>query len=39
MKKIADGVEYSMPATIDDPAILADIGERLKTIGYAGGRA
>jgi propionyl-CoA synthetase len=36
MKKIADGVEYAMPATIDDPAILTDIGERLKTIGYAG---
>jgi propionyl-CoA synthetase len=34
MKKIADGVEYAMPATIDDPAILADIGDRLKTIGY-----
>jgi propionyl-CoA synthetase len=36
MKRIADGVPYSMPATIDDPAILADIGERLKTIGYPG---
>ena len=34
MKKIADGVEYAMPATIDDPAILADVGDRLKTIGY-----
>jgi propionyl-CoA synthetase len=34
MKKIADGVEYLMPATIDDPATLADIGDRLKTIGY-----
>ena len=38
MKKIADGVEYAMPATIDDPTILSDIGERLRTIGYAGGR-
>jgi propionyl-CoA synthetase len=36
MKKIADGVAYTMPATIDDPAILADIGERLKTLGYPG---
>ena len=36
MKKIADGVEYGMPATIDDPAVLADVGERLKTIGYPG---
>jgi len=23
MKRIADGEEYKMPATIDDPAILA----------------
>jgi propionyl-CoA synthetase len=35
MKKIADGAEYALPATIDDPAVLTDIGERLKTIGYA----
>jgi propionyl-CoA synthetase len=27
MKKIADGVEYRMPATIDDPAILEEIAE------------
>jgi propionyl-CoA synthetase len=39
MKKIADGIEYAMPATIDDPGILVDIGERLKTIGYPGERA
>ena len=25
MKKIADGVEYRLPATIDDPAILDEI--------------
>ncbi len=36
MKKIADNVEYALPATIDDPAVLADIAERLKAIGYAG---
>ncbi len=26
MKKIADGEDYKMPATIDDPAILTEIG-------------
>ena len=30
MKKIADGDSWSMPATIDDPAILGEIGEALK---------
>ena len=30
MKKIADGGEWSMPATIDDPAVLAEIEEALK---------
>jgi propionyl-CoA synthetase len=35
MKKIADGEEYKMPATIDDPAILGEIESVLKTIGYA----
>jgi propionyl-CoA synthetase len=34
MKKIADGVEYTQPATIEDPAVLSSIGERLKTVGY-----
>jgi propionyl-CoA synthetase len=34
MKRIADGVEYSVPATIDDPAILGEIGEALKGVGY-----
>ena len=28
MQKIADGEEYSVPATIDDPAILDEIGRR-----------
>ena len=36
MVKIADGAEYKMPATIDDPAILDEIRDALKTIGYAG---
>ncbi|MEE2945923.1 MAG: propionyl-CoA synthetase [Pseudomonadota bacterium] len=35
MVSIADGKEWKMPATIDDPAILDEIGEALKTIGYA----
>ncbi|QCI63497.1 propionyl-CoA synthetase [Phreatobacter stygius] len=30
MKKIADGVEWSVPATIDDPAVLAEIEDALK---------
>src|SRR5262249_4942925 len=34
MKKIADGVDYAVPATIDDPNSLSHIGDRLKTIGY-----
>ena len=34
MSKIADGEEYRMPATIDDPAILGEIGEALAGVGY-----
>jgi len=34
MRKIADGEPWTMPATIDDPAILDEIGEALGTIGY-----
>ncbi len=37
MVKIADGAEFKMPATIDDPAILDEIKEALKPLGYAGG--
>jgi propionyl-CoA synthetase len=33
MRKIADGEEYKTPATIDDPAILAEIAEGLKRAG------
>jgi propionyl-CoA synthetase len=33
MKKIADGDQWSMPATIDDPAILDEIGSALKSHG------
>ena len=35
MVKIADGQEFKLPATIDDPAILDEISEALQTIGYA----
>jgi propionyl-CoA synthetase len=34
MQKIADGLEYKMPATIDDPAILPEIAEALTVLGY-----
>jgi propionyl-CoA synthetase len=34
MKRIAEGTEYTTPATIDDPAILVEITETLKGIGY-----
>jgi propionyl-CoA synthetase len=34
MKRIADGLEYTTPATIDDPAILGEIAEALKAVGY-----
>jgi propionyl-CoA synthetase len=33
MRKIADGEDYKIPATIDDPAILAEIAEGLKAAG------
>ena len=35
MVKIADGADYKMPATIDDPAILDEIKTALQTIGLA----
>ena len=37
MQKIADGEDYPMPATIDDPAILDEITIALKSIGYPKG--
>ncbi|MFQ5936712.1 MAG: propionyl-CoA synthetase [Acidiferrobacterales bacterium] len=37
MQKIADGNEYKTPATIDDPAILGEITEALKGVGYPRG--
>ncbi|WP_343047431.1 propionyl-CoA synthetase [Allochromatium humboldtianum] len=35
MKAIADGKNYNLPATIDDPAILDEIQKALEAIGYA----
>jgi propionyl-CoA synthetase len=34
MKRIADGAEYRMPATIEDPAALDEIAEAFLTLGY-----
>jgi len=34
MVKIADGAEFKPPATIDDPAILDEIGAALQGLGY-----
>ena len=34
MVKIADGQDYKMPATIDDPAILEEIADSLTSLGY-----
>ncbi|MBV8203187.1 MAG: propionyl-CoA synthetase [Acidobacteria bacterium] len=35
MKKIADGEDYRVPATIDDPAILAEIAAALRGLNHA----
>ena len=35
MRRIADDQEYSIPATIDDPAILGEITAALLRVGYA----
>jgi propionyl-CoA synthetase len=37
IKKIADGNEYRMPATIDDPRILEEITDTLTELGYPKG--
>jgi propionyl-CoA synthetase len=39
MRRIADGDEYSTPATIDDPATLDEMEDALRGIGYAPARA
>jgi propionyl-CoA synthetase len=38
MRRIADGEDYPLPATIDDPAVLGEIGAILAKAGYAKGR-
>ena len=35
MRRIADGEQYVMPSTIDDPSILGEVEEALNKIGYA----
>jgi propionyl-CoA synthetase len=35
MRQIADGEDFPAPATIDDPAILDEIADALKPLGYA----
>ncbi|TYB80494.1 propionyl-CoA synthetase [Maritimibacter fusiformis] len=37
MVSLADGKDFKLPATIDDPAILDEIREALQELGYAGG--
>jgi propionyl-CoA synthetase len=34
IKRMADGVEYTVPATIDDPGVLGEIAESLGSLGY-----
>lgn len=36
IKKIADGIEYQVPPTIDDPVILDEIASDLAILGYPG---
>ncbi|MCZ6571419.1 MAG: propionyl-CoA synthetase [Deltaproteobacteria bacterium] len=36
MRKIADSVEFRVPPTIDDPAVLDEITQALRGLGYAG---
>jgi propionyl-CoA synthetase len=38
LRKIADGDEYKIPATIDDPEILTEITARLGEIGFPAGQ-
>jgi len=34
IKKIADGVQYRMPPTIEDPTVIDEITANLNAIGY-----
>lgn len=38
LRDIADQRNWNMPATIEDPAVLDEVTEKLKAIGYAGGQ-
>ena len=38
MQKIADSEEYRVPATIEDPLVLDEVREALRSIGYADAR-
>ena len=38
-EKIADGVNYQVPPTIDDPLILDEITTDLSALGYPAGSA
>ena len=38
MRRIADSEPYSTPATIDDPAILDEVSDALRGVGYASER-
>jgi propionyl-CoA synthetase len=35
MRRIADGEDYVLPATIEDPAVLGEIAAALAKAGYA----
>ncbi|HEY3346470.1 MAG TPA: propionyl-CoA synthetase [Nitrospirota bacterium] len=35
LRKVADGLEYTVPSTIDDPEVLDEVKARLVEIGYA----
>jgi propionyl-CoA synthetase len=35
MRKIAEGEDYPLPATIDDPSVLGEINRALAAAGYA----
>ena len=39
MRKIADCEEYRVPATIEDPLVLDEVREAMRSIGYAGANA
>jgi propionyl-CoA synthetase len=35
MRKVADAAPYTVPSTIDDPAILDEVAASLRAVGYA----